>query len=205
MLQVDIITLFPEMFPAVLKESILKRAHDKSLFQLRVIDLRKFASGKHSQADDRPFGGGAGMVLMPGPIFKAVESLRQENTKVILTCARGDQFDQEKAQHLAQESHLIIICGHYEGVDERVRQHLVDETYSIGDFILTGGELPAMVMVDSMVRLIAGVLGNSQSLSQGAYPQYTRPADYNGLKVPDILLSGNHSQIDEWRRKEDRQ
>jgi tRNA (guanine37-N1)-methyltransferase len=204
MLKIDLLTLFPEMVERFWQETILKRAQEQFFCQLRAVQLRDFADGKHRQVDDRPFGGGAEMVLMPEPLFKAVESLRTPETKVILTCARGSRFTPEKAKAYTHEQHLILICGRYEGVDERVRTQLVDEVVSVGDVVLSGGELPALIMVDAVVRLIPGVLGNEESLVQGAYPQYTRPADFRGMKIPDVLLSGDHAKIAQWREQFDR-
>lgn len=210
MLRFDIITIFPKMFSALKDESIIKRAQDKKKVRIDVHDLRDFSKGKYKQVDDRPFGGGPGMVLMPEPLFKAVKKIKgRRNAKVILTCAGGAPLTQKKARQLAQEKNLIIICGHYEGVDERVREELVDESISIGDYVLTGGELPAMVIVDAVTRLLPGVLGKDESSFDESfenglleYPQYTRPADFKGKKVPDVLLSGNHAKIAEWREKE---
>jgi tRNA (guanine37-N1)-methyltransferase len=210
MLHFDIITIFPKMFSAVKDESIIKRAQDKKKVRIDVHDLRDFSQGKYKQVDDRPFGGGPGMLLMPEPLFKAVKKVKgRRKAKVILTCAGGSPLTQKKARQLAQEKNLIIICGHYEGVDERVREELVDESISIGDYVLTGGELPAMVIVDAVTRLLPGVLGKDESSSDESfenglleYPQYTRPADVKGKKVPEVLLSGNHAKIAEWRKKE---
>jgi len=204
MLRIDILTLFPEMFSGVFEASILKRAQQQGVCTVGLVNIRDFAKGKHSQVDDRPFGGGAGMVLMCEPVFEAVKALRTENTKVILTCARGSQFSQQHALQYSQCDHLIIICGHYEGVDERIREYLSDEVISVGDVVLTGGEIPAMAIVDATVRLLPNVLGNEVSLQQGAYPVYTRPDSFEGMNVPEVLLSGNHKKIEEWRRKEDR-
>lgn len=204
MLRIDILTLFPEMFSGVFEASIVKRAQQQGICVIGLVNIRDFAKGKHSQVDDRPFGGGAGMVLMCEPVFEAVKALRTENTKVLLTCARGSQFSQKQALQYSQSNHLIIICGHYEGVDERIREYLSDEVISVGDVVLTGGEIPAMAIVDATVRLLPNVLGNEVSLQQGAYPVYTRPDSYEGLNVPEVLLSGNHKKIEEWRRKEDR-
>lgn len=209
-MRIDILTIFPEMFSAVLDESIIKRAKAKKKADIRVHDLRDFTKDKYKKADDRPFGGGPGMVLMAQPIFDAVKKIRgRRKAHVILTCAGGRTLTQKKAVQLAAHKNLIIICGHYEGVDERVRQALVDESISIGDYVLTGGELPAMVIVDAVVRLIPGVLGKEESLQDESfennlleYPQYTRPADFEGMKVPEVLLSGNHARIEAWRRKE---
>ena len=210
MLKVDIITIFPKMFSALTGESIIKRAQEKKKVRIDVHDLRDYTTGKYKQVDDRPFGGGPGMVLMPEPIFKAVKKIKgRRKVKVILTCAGGKPLTQKLARELSKEKNLIIICGHYEGVDERVREELVDESISIGDYVLTGGELPAMVIVDAVTRLIPGVLGKDESSADESfenglleYPQYTRPADFHGKKVPEILLSGNHAKIADWRNKE---
>ena len=208
----DILTLFPEMFQGFLHTSIIRRAHEKGLIETRIIDFRRFATDKHRIVDDAPYGGGDGMVLKPEPIFRAVEYLlkeRSEPTEVILLSPQGEPYTQQKAQELAKSSHLILICGHYAGFDERIREHLVTKEISIGDYILTGGELPAMVLVDSISRPIPGVLGNrlspkADSFTDGLleYPQYTRPAEFCGYRVPDVLLSGNHQRIEQWRRRE---
>ncbi|OGX08396.1 MAG: tRNA (guanosine(37)-N1)-methyltransferase TrmD [Omnitrophica WOR_2 bacterium GWA2_47_8] len=205
-LTIDIITIFPKMFAPLLKESIIKRAQAKKKVSIKVHDLRKFTKDKHKKVDDRPFGGGPGMVMTPQPIFDAVKKIKgKKKATVILTCASGKTFNQKMAKQLAKERNLIIICGHYEGIDERVNR-IVDESISIGDFVLTGGELPAMVLVDAVTRLVPGVLGKAESLLSESfennlleYPQYTRPANYKGMKVPDILLSGNHKKIESWR------
>ncbi|NBI29564.1 tRNA (guanosine(37)-N1)-methyltransferase TrmD [Chengkuizengella marina] len=211
-MKIDVLTLFPNMFSGVFNESILGKANDKGIVNLNTINFRDFANNKHNTVDDYPYGGGAGMVLKPEPIFSAVENLITEgetNTKIVLMCPQGKKFDQKKAEELSKAQHLIFICGHYEGYDERIREHLVTDEISIGDYILTGGEIPAMVVIDSVVRLLPGVLGNetsvvSDSFSSGLleYPQYTRPASFRGLDVPDVLLSGHHKNIDEWRLKE---
>jgi len=209
MMRIDILTIFPKMFSAVLDESIIKRAKAKKKVDIRVHDLRDFTKDKYKKVDDRPFGGGPGMVLMAQPIFDAVKKIRgRRKVHVILTCAGGHAFTQKKARQLSGYKNLLIICGHYEGVDERVRQALADESISIGDYVLTGGELPAMVLIDAVVRLIPGVLGKEESLKDESfendlleYPQYTRPAEFEGMKVPEILLSGNHAQIGAWRHK----
>ena len=208
----DILTLFPKMFEGFLNTSILKRARKKGLIETRVVNFRDFATDKHRVVDDTPYGGGDGMVLKPEPIFRAVESLLAEGStsaEVILLSPQGETYTQQKAKELATASHLILICGHYAGFDERIRQHLATREISIGDYILTGGELPAMVLVDSISRHIPGVLGNQISSEQDSfanglleYPQYTRPAEYRGFRVPDVLLSGNHQRIAEWRRRE---
>ncbi|KKI92583.1 tRNA (guanine-N1)-methyltransferase [Bacillus sp. SA1-12] len=211
-MKIDFMTLFPEMFHGVLNESILKKAQEKKAVQFRVINFRDYSSNKHLTVDDYPYGGGAGMVLKPQPIFDAVEAIRQETDstpKVILVCPQGERFTQAKAEQLATEQHLLFVCGHYEGYDERIREHLVTDEISIGDFVLTGGELASMVIADSVVRLLPGVLGNEDSPVLDSYssgllehPHYTRPADFRGMKVPEVLLSGNHKLIKEWREKE---
>lgn len=211
-MKIDFLTLFPEMFHGILNESILKKAQEKEAVQFRVINFREYSTNKHKNVDDYPYGGGAGMVLTPQPIFDAVEDIRNQSEKkpkVILVCPQGERFTQAKAEQLAKEDHLLFICGHYEGYDERIREHLVTDEISIGDFVLTGGELASMVITDSVVRLLPGVLGNEDSPVLDSYssgllehPHYTRPADFRGMKVPDVLLSGNHKRIEEWREEE---
>jgi len=220
-MRINILTLFPSMFKGPFEESIIKRACDKGLVEIKIHNLRKWAVDKQGTVDDRPYGGGTGMILMIEPIYKALNELKSKNsklkTKVILLDPRGKVFNQKIAQKLSKEKHLIFICGHYEGVDERVKEHLVDEAISIGDYILTGGELPAMVIADATIRLLPGVLEKPEAtkfesfsdLKIGKlkignlleYPQYTRPENFLGWKVPKILLSGNHQKIAEWRRK----
>lgn len=209
-MRIDILTLFPEMF-APLRESIVKRATESGLVVLNVVDLRLFARNKHRSVDDYPYGGGPGMVMQPEPFFLAVEELQGEGGvkgRVILLCPQGAPLTQQKVRELSKEERLILLCGHYEGVDERVRQALVDEEISVGDFILTGGEIPAMALTDAVVRLVPGVLPEEsvgeESFNDGLleYPQYTRPADFRGMKVPDVLLSGNHAEIARWRREQ---
>jgi tRNA (guanine37-N1)-methyltransferase len=211
MMRIDILTLFPNMFTGVLNESILKKAQEKKAVSLNVINFRDFADNKHKTVDDYPYGGGAGMVLKPQPIFDAVDHVTKDSPhpRIILLCPQGERYTQKKAEELAKEEHLVLICGHYEGYDERIREYLVTDEISIGDYVLTGGELGAMVIVDSVVRLLPGVLGNEaspvhDSFSSGLleYPQYTRPADFRGMKVPDVLLSGNHRLIEEWREQQ---
>ncbi|HLO12337.1 MAG TPA: tRNA (guanosine(37)-N1)-methyltransferase TrmD [Pseudoneobacillus sp.] len=213
MMKVDVLTLFPEMFAGVFGHSILKKAAEKQAVQYNVINFREFADNKHQTVDDYPYGGGAGMVLKPQPIFDAVASLKKlnehEKSKVILLCPQGERFNQKKAEELAKEEHLIFICGHYEGYDERIREHLITDEISIGDYVLTGGELGAMVVIDSVVRLLPEVLGNEESHQKDSFstgllehPHYTRPANFRGIKVPDVLISGNHKNIEEWRVKE---
>jgi tRNA (guanine37-N1)-methyltransferase len=212
-MRIDILTIFPNMFKAVLGDSIIKRARGKKIVKINVVDLRLFSKGKHRKVDDKPFGGGPGMVMYPEPFFEAVGHLKGKckklKTKIILLTPQGVVFNHDLAEKISKYEHVILLCGHYEGVDERVRQYLVDEEISIGDFVLTGGEIPAMALVDAVVRLMPGALGNEDSRHQDSfskglleYPQYTRPADYKGMKVPEILLSGNHERIKKWREKE---
>ncbi|WP_409294401.1 tRNA (guanosine(37)-N1)-methyltransferase TrmD [Peribacillus sp. SCS-26] len=210
-MKIDVLSLFPEMFQGVLGSSILNKAAEKNAVSYKVTNFRDYADNKHHTVDDYPYGGGAGMVLKPQPLFDAVDALKEGGTapRVILLCPQGEKYTQKKAEELASEEHLIFVCGHYEGYDERIREHLIDEEISIGDFVLTGGELGAMVIIDSVVRLLPGVLGNEESpvkdsFSSGLleHPHYTRPADFRGLKVPDVLTSGNHARIEEWRTKE---
>jgi len=208
MMKIDILTLFPKMFKGPFDESIIKRAQKKGLIEIQAHDLRKWTKDKRKTVDDRPFGGGTGMILMVEPIYKALRDLKNKNSKVILMDPRGRTFNQKIAGNLAKEKHLIFICGHYEGVDERVKKHLVDEEISIGDYVLTGGELPAMIIIDTLIRQIPGVLikpeaSSKESFSENLleYPQYTRPANFKGWKIPEVLLSGNHKKIDKWRQK----
>src|SRR5947207_10501580 len=203
----DILTLFPAMFQGPFTESILKRAQERGLFSIVLRNIRDATTDKHHVVDDYPYGGGAGMVMKPEPIFAAIEAVYQGGPIVYLT-PQGRLFNQQIAQQFAQESRITLVCGHYEGVDERVCQHLVTDEISIGDYVLTGGELAAMIIVDAVSRLLPGVLGHAQSAgdeshSQGLleYPQYTRPSDYRGWPVPDVLLSGNHGEVAKWRRR----
>ena len=208
-MKIDILTLFPKMFDGALGESMLKIAQKKKKIEVKVHNLRNWARGPHRAADDRPYGGGSGMVMMIEPIYEALRGLLGENrraVKVILLTPKGRKFDQREAKKLAKSERLILICGHYEGLDERVRKFVTHEI-SIGDYILTGGEIPAMVILDAVTRLIAGVLGNGKSLTCESfegnlleYPQYTRPRSFRGMKVPEILLSGNHDKIARWRK-----
>jgi len=207
MMKMDIITIFPGMFAPVLGESMIKRAQEKARVSINVHNLREYTRDKHRKVDDRPFGGGSGMVMTAEPIFRAVEHIKSAKAQVILLSPQGKRLDQRMAKRLARQKHLILICGHYEGIDERVRHHLVDQEISVGDYVLTGGELPAMVLVDCVVRLIPGVLGDKDSLTCESfeaglleYPQYSRPADFRGMKVPPVLLSGDHKKIAAWRR-----
>ncbi|KML06424.1 tRNA (guanine-N1)-methyltransferase [Rossellomorea marisflavi] len=210
MMKIDVLSLFPSMFEGVFGESILKKAAEKEAVNYQVVNFREFSDNKHKQVDDYPYGGGAGMILKPQPVFDAVDSLKGDTKpRVILMCPQGERYTQAKAEELAQEEHLIFICGHYEGYDERIREHVVTDEISIGDYVLTGGELGAMVVIDSVVRLIPGVLGNEDSpvldsFSSGLleHPHYTRPSDFRGMVVPQPLLSGNHKLIEEWREKE---
>lgn len=209
-MKIAIITLFPEMFEGVLKTSMLWKAHEQQLLDTNVINLRDFGIGPRKQVDDTPYGGGAGMVLKPEPIFAAVEKAKQKLPKaqVILMTPRGKQFTQQIAKQMVKHDEYIIICGHYEGFDERIME-LVDVELSVGDYVLTGGELPAMTVIDAIVRLVPGVLGDSQSMQDESfsvglleYPQYTRPQEFKGQAVPKELLSGNHAEITKWRKAE---
>jgi len=207
--RIDVVTLFPRTFESPLAESMLRLARERGAVEIRVVDLRDYTEGRHRVADDYPFGGGGGMVLKPEPLFRAVEALREPDGHVVLLCPQGRTFDQKAAARLAALDHLVLVCGHYEGVDERVREHLVDEELSIGDYVLTGGELPALVVMDAVVRLRPGVLGDPagatrESFVEGRldYPQYTRPAEFRGWSVPEVLLSGDHPRIARWRRRE---
>jgi len=212
-MRIDIVSLFPDMFAGPFGHSILKRAQEADLLHINITNPRDFAFDKHHTVDDTPFGGGAGMVMKPDPIFRAVDSIIQSepisNRRIILMCPGGYPLDQAKAKELASYDQLILLCGHYEGIDERVRLHLAHETISIGDYVLTGGELPAMVIVDSVARMLPGVLGSSSSAPQDSfynglleYPQYTRPREYEGKEVPEIILSGDHAKINRWRHKQ---
>lgn len=211
-MRIDVLTLFPEMFEGVFGASILGKAKEKGIVALHTVNFRDYANNKHNTVDDYPYGGGGGMVLKPEPIFSAVEQLvldKEKKPRVILMCPQGEQFTQRKAEELSQEEHLVFICGHYEGYDERIRQYLVTDELSIGDYVLTGGELPAMVVIDSVARLLPGVLGNetsaiTDSFSTGLleHPHYTRPPVFRDWEVPEVLLSGHHVKIEEWRRKQ---
>jgi len=208
--RVDILTLFPEMFSGPLSESLLKKAQERDLLSINLVDIRDFTTDKHQTADDSPYGGGPGMVLKPEPIFKAVQSLKPKaSSRIILMCPTGEKLTQQKAMELAEAEHLIIICGHYEGVDERVRKNLVTEEVSIGDYVLTGGELPAMVLIDCLARLIPGVVKEGESVVRDSFyeglldhPSYTKPEEFEGERVPEVLRSGHHEEIEKWRRKE---
>jgi len=226
-MRIDIVTLFPEICRAPLNESMMKRAQEKGIVELRIYNLRDWTTDKHHVVDDAPFGGGQGMVMKPQPIFAAVEDLGRQTpntqrptlnvqgsqienrkSKVILMSPAGRRFDQQLARELSQEPHLIIVCGHYEGVDHRVIEHLIDLEISIGDYVLTNGAITAVVLVDAVVRLLPGVLGHEQSATDDSFatqlleaPQYTRPAEFRGWKVPEVLLSGNHAEIAKWRKE----
>jgi len=220
-MQIDILTLFPEICRAPLSESMMKRAQENGIVDLRIHNLRDWTADKHHIVDDAPFGGGQGMVMKPEPIFAAVESLlggnnetsnaQQSTAKIVLMSPAGRRFNQQIAGELSRESHLIIICGHYEGVDHRVIEHLVDLEISIGDYVLTNGAIAAVVLVDAIVRLLPGALGHQQSAADDSFspersgleaPQYTRPAEFRGWKVPGVLLSGNHAEIAKWRKEQ---
>lgn len=209
-MKINIITIFPDMFTAPFNHSIMKRAQEKKLLTIETVNPRDFAQDKHQMVDDYPFGGGAGMVLKPEPMFAAVESLKTSGKKrVLLMCPSGQPFTQEKAKELAQYDELIFLCGHYEGFDARITDNLVDEAISIGDYVLTGGEIPAMVVIDAVARMLNGVLGSGESAIGDSfynglleYPQYTRPREFRGMSVPEILLSGDHAKIKKWRHNE---
>ena len=208
-MRIDVLTLFPGMFPGPLDESIIKRACESGRLRLGIRDLRDYTHDRHRKVDDRPFGGGPGMLMKPEPLFEAVEALRGEKTRVILTSPAGRPFRQEIAQELAGEEHLLLVCGSYEGFDERVRECLADDELSIGDYVLTNGALPAMVIIDAVTRLLPGVLGDDESSQDESfsgclleYPQYTRPAEFRGMTVPEVLLSGDHAAIEKWRREQ---
>ena len=208
-MKIDILTIFPEMFAGPFGESIVKRAIDQKQVEIKIHDLREWTEDKHRSVDAPPYGGGAGMVMRVDVIDKAVSSLRSKEAKVILLDTKGKIYSQNEAVRMSKEKHLILIAGHYEGIDHRVHEKIADEVYSIGEYVLTGGELPVMVVVDSIVRLIPGVLGNPESLSEESYsepgkreyPQYTRPSEYKGWKVPEVLLEGNHAEIEKWRKE----
>jgi len=210
MIHFDIVTIFPEVISAYTNSSIVKRAQEKGLIKIEIHNLRDWATDKHKSVDDTPYGGGPGMVMKVEPIYNCLKELKKENSIVILTSPKGEKLVQSKLQELSEEkdSHYIVLCGHYEGFDQRVHDNLVDWEFSIGEYVLSGGELPALVLVDGITRLISGVLGNEQSLISETfntdtpdYPTYTKPEIFNNWKVPDTLLSGNHKEIKEWREK----
>lgn len=204
-MQFDVLTLFPEMFET-LKQSIIGKAEEKKLININLINIRDFSKNKHKKVDDTPYGGGAGMVMQADVVYDAYKSIKDENAKVIYLTPQGKTLNQKKVEQLSKEKHLILLCGHYEGIDQRVIDKIVDEEISIGDYVLTGGEIPAMVLIDSVSRYVEGVLSedstSEESFSQGLleYPQYTRPETFEGEKVPEILLSGHHENINKWRR-----
>jgi tRNA (guanine37-N1)-methyltransferase len=211
-MKIDVLTLFPAMFAGPLDESIIMRARKKGLLDLTIHYLRDYAHDRHKTVDDRPFGGGPGMLLKPEPIFEAVEALAREKTRVVLLSPAGRMFQQPIARELAGMDDLLLVTGHYEGFDERIRHELADDEISIGDYVLTNGALPAMVIIDAITRLLPGVLGDDESSVEESfsgglleYPQYTRPAEFRGMKVPEVLLSGNHAQIAKWRAEQARQ
>lgn len=211
MIKFDVLSIFPEMFASPLNFSLLKKAQEKSILNICLHDIRNWADDKHKMTDDAPYGGGCGMVMKVEPVEKALAAIRspEDDSLVVLMTPQGKTFNQKIAAQLAEKKQIIIICGRYEGVDERIREHLVDREISIGDYILTGGELAALVLIDAVSRLIPDVLGNPESTLGESfshnlleYPQYTRPAEYKGWKVPDVLLSGNHAQIELWHKRE---
>ncbi len=203
----DILTLFPEFFQSLNGFSIIGRAIENNIVQINSINIRDFSKDKHKRVDDYPFGGGQGMVMKPEPIFDAINSVKTQNSKVIYLSPQGKKFNQNLANSLSKEEHLILLCGHYEGIDNRIIQNYIDEEISIGDYVLTGGEIPALVLIDCITRLIPGTLSSEESFTDEShydgwleYPQYTRPREFNGLNVPDVLLEGNHQKIYEWRK-----
>jgi len=205
-LHIDVLTLFPRMLDGFLAESILGKGIESGLLTVKVHDVRDWALSKHKNADDRPFGGGAGMVMKPEPVFAAIEQLQTPGCRRIYLTPDGVPYSQKLAGELAQETHLILLSGHYEGIDQRIREKVIDQEISIGDYVLTNGTLPAAVMIDALARLIPGVLGEEKSLTHESFtgklldfPQYTRPAEFRGMSVPDVLLSGDHAKIEEWR------
>ncbi|WP_096189150.1 tRNA (guanosine(37)-N1)-methyltransferase TrmD [Evansella halocellulosilytica] len=213
-MNISILTLFPDMFSGVFHQSILKQAQERGVVTYDVKNFREYTNDKHNRVDDYPYGGGGGMVLTPQPIFDAVADLKGKSSsskppRIILLCPQGERYNQKKAEEFSKEDHLILICGHYEGYDERIREHLITDEISIGDYVLTGGEIGAMVVADSVTRLLPGALGNETSAVTDSYstgllehPHYTRPAVYEGYKVPDVLLSGHHEKINQWRREQ---
>ena len=207
-LRFDVLSLFPKTIEGFTEESILGKAIDRGLLEINSLDLRRWAKGKHREADDRPFGGGAGMVLKPEPLFDAIEEISNESTTVVYMAPDGEPLTTPLARELSESQHLLLISGHYEGIDQRVRDEVVDREISIGDYVLTNGALPATVLIDAVARQVPGVLGDEESLTDEsfennllAHPQYTRPADYRGMKVPEVLLSGNHQEISKWRQE----
>lgn len=207
-MKIDILSLFPEFLNVFSEWSMIGRAKEQKLVQINNINIRDFSNNKHKKVDDYPFGGGPGMVMKPEPIFEAINSVKRPESKVIYLSPQGKTFDQDKANELAKENHLVLLCGHYEGIDNRIIENYVDEEISLGDFVLTGGELPAMVVIDAIVRLLPGVLSSEESFIDEShydglleYPQYTRPREFNQHSVPEVLLSGNHKDIENWRKE----
>jgi len=207
-LRFDVLSLFPKTIEGFTEESILGKAIDRGLLEINSLDLRRWAKGKHREADDRPFGGGAGMVLKPEPLFDAIEEISNESTTVVYMAPDGEPLTTPLARELSESQHLLLISGHYEGIDQRVRDEVVDREISIGDYVLTNGALPATVLIDAVARQVPGVLGDEESLTEESFennllshPQYTRPAEYRGMKVPEVLLSGNHQEISKWRQE----
>lgn len=205
-MKIDILTLFPEIFHAIFNWSIIGRAVEKELVRLNCTNIRDFSEDKHKRVDDYPFGGRPGMVMKPEPIVKAIESVKESESKIIYLSPKGKVYNQRMANKLAKEKHLILLSGHYEGIDNRIVEHYIDEEISIGDYVLTGGEIPSLVLLDSIIRLIPGVLGSEESFIEDSHyngllehPQYTRPRDFNGYMVPSVLLSGNHKEIEKWK------
>lgn len=205
-MRIDVLTLFPEIFDVFQNWSIIGRAIEKKVFELNSIDIRDFSEDKHRKVDDYPFGGGPGMVMTPKPIYDSIESCKGESSKVIYMSPQGKKYNQDLAKKLSKEDHLILLCGHYEGIDNRIIENYVDMEISIGDYVLTGGEIPAMAVIESVVRLLPGTLGQEESFIEESHysgllehPQYTRPREFNGIDVPEILLSGNHGKIDDWK------
>lgn len=208
-MRIDILSLFPEFLAPLSDWSIIGRAREENKVQINNINIRDFSKNKHKKVDDYPFGGGPGMVMTPEPIWKAINSVKDTNSRVIYLSPQGKQFNQELANELSKETHLILLCGHYEGIDNRIIEHYIDEEISIGDFVLTGGEIPAMILVDAIVRLLPGVLKGEESFTDESHyngllehPQYTRPREFKGHSVPDVLLSGNHKNIEIWKKEE---
>lgn len=206
-MRIDILTLFPEIFQSFLDISIIGRAVNSNIVNINCINIRDFSKDKHKRVDDYPFGGGAGMVMGPEPIFNAIETVKGENSRIIYLSPKGRTYSQEIANKLSSEEHLILLCGHYEGIDNRIIENYIDDEISIGDYVLTGGEIAAIAVIDSVVRLLPGVLNNQESYMDEShynglleYPHYTRPRIFNGIEVPEVLLSGNHKKIDEWRK-----
>ena len=208
-LRFDVLSLFPKTIEGFTEESILGKAIERGLLEINSLDLRRWAKGKHREADDRPFGGGAGMVLKPEPLFDAVEEIANETTTVVYMAPDGEPLNTPLARELAESQHLLLVSGHYEGIDQRVRDEVVDREISVGDYVLTNGSLPATVLIDAVARQVPGVLGDEESLTNESFennllthPQYTRPAEYRGMKVPEVLLSGNHQEISKWRQEQ---